>query len=169
MKATRFRCRHCGRLRPVRVPGQKYCGENACQAARKSAWRRKKYASDSDYRFNQKESTDDWLKSVGGSAKYYRNYRRRKRRSEEQAIVEKVDLQRKETPPATAQTTIRASKEQDATSLFAGDATDSDASANSDALFRETPIKTGLYKIFPAHANSDAFMAEIRVISGRWR
>jgi len=165
MKTTRFKCRHCGRLLLGRVPGQKYCGEKSCQAARKSAWRRKKYVSDPDYRLNQKESTDAWLESVGGSAKYYRDYRRRKRRNEEQVVVEEVDLQRKETPPATAQTTIRAPKEQDVTFLFADDASDVDKSANSDALFRETPIKTGLYRIFPAHANSDAFMAEIRVIS----
>ena len=82
MKKKRFRCR-CGRkMRPVRVKYKEYCGEPKCKQARKNAWNREKYASDPDYRANQKAGTETWLKSQGGSAVYFREYRRRRKREE---------------------------------------------------------------------------------------
>jgi hypothetical protein len=149
MRKTRFRCHHCKRLYVTRVLGQAYCGDSACQRARRNAWRRTKYESDADYRLNQKSSTADWLFSVGGAAKYHREYRQKKRRVAEQC--------------SKAKTTLKA-KEPSNTSLFAGVTAGANTSANSDALLHETPIKSGRYKICPAGANSDAFIAEIRVI-----
>jgi hypothetical protein len=57
-----------------------YCSDARCQQVRKNAWRRQKYAEDLDYRLNQRESTEAWLEAVGGSAKYYREYRRKRKR-----------------------------------------------------------------------------------------
>lgn len=79
MGKQRFRCVACKKLRPLRVKGQRYCGQKACQQARKSAWNNKKYSSDVDYRNNQKQSTKSWLESVGGAARYHRNYRKKRK------------------------------------------------------------------------------------------
>jgi hypothetical protein len=59
-----------------------YCGDERCQKVRKNAWRREKYAGDLDYRLNQRESSRAWLKSVGGAARYFREYRRKQHRGE---------------------------------------------------------------------------------------
>jgi hypothetical protein len=72
MMVKRFRCRHCGRMFPCRVKGQKYCKSKECQAERRRRWARDKYRSDPDYRFNQQASTEAWLEQQGGSAAYYR-------------------------------------------------------------------------------------------------
>jgi hypothetical protein len=151
MKKKRFRCRQCKRVLAVRVIGQGYCGEAACQKARKNAWRREKYASDSDYRLNQRDSTDEWLNSVGGAAQYHREYRKKKKR-----CIAQLRSKAKRTLEPTGSETA---------SLFAGHVSGLDASANSDATFQKTFIKTGRYRICPESANSDAFMAEIRLIS----
>jgi hypothetical protein len=112
MKIKRFKCRHCRRLFPKKVTDQKYCGASACQKARKNAWRREKYASDPDYRLNQKESTEAWLLSVGGSAEYYREYQKKSNG---------VDWERqeaKENSPSSL--TKPSSSEAGDVSLFAG-------------------------------------------------
>ena len=79
MDNSRFRCRCCGELRARRSAEQRYCNKKACQQARKNAWRRAKHASDPDYRWNQARSTATWLANRGGSASYYREYRRRRK------------------------------------------------------------------------------------------
>lgn len=79
METKRFRCKKCGKLKMVRRKGQRYCSDVRCQQARKNAWRRQKYAEDVDYRLNQRASTEAWLETVGGSAKYYREYRRKRK------------------------------------------------------------------------------------------
>lgn len=152
MEKKKFRCRHCGRLLPVRVRGQAYCGDKACQKARNNAWRREKYASDPDYRLNQKDSTDAWLSSVGGAAKYHREYRKKKKRI----------AMRKEPGEIGAASLLKSSLME---SLFADTWRGFDASANSNAKNPETPIKTGRYRILPEGANSNAFWAEIQVIT----
>lgn len=73
----RFRCRHCRRLIARRTETQRYCDAKACQRARKNRWRRERYASDPDYRANQRDSNAAWLASQGGIAAYHRAYRRR--------------------------------------------------------------------------------------------
>jgi hypothetical protein len=79
MDYGRFRCRHCRKLQGKRTLDQRYCGERECQKARKNTWRREKYAQDSDYRANQRASTHAWLEERGGSAAYYRAYRKRRK------------------------------------------------------------------------------------------
>ena len=154
MKAKRFRCRHCGELKLSRKKGQMYCGERACQKARKSRWRREKYAEDLDYRINQRESTQLWLESVGGAAKYYRGYRKkRKRRQVKPEAVLVVN-----------RGSISAEK-----SLFAKPHGLLGRYANRDAISRNSLLKSGRYFIFPIGgkygANRDAIRVEIEVIS----
>jgi hypothetical protein len=79
MDDRQFRCLCCGRIRLRKNPQQRYCGREACQHARKNAWRRGKYAGDPDYRANQHDSTQSWLETQGGAAEYHRAYRRRRK------------------------------------------------------------------------------------------
>jgi len=155
MRALRFKCRHCGRMVTDGKPGQSYCGLKACRAARKRAWRRKKYASDPEYRLSQKESTDAWLAEHGGAAAYYREYRRRKRRLkfEEQAAQAKVVKAEGE------------AKKDCPGAQFAPEASGFEASANRDACLQISSIKSGTYELFPKGANRDSIVVEIRMIS----
>ena len=144
MAKERFRCRHCRKLRPRRTPDQRYCSDEACQKARKNAWRRERYAADPDYRLNLRDSTMAWLDANGGAAEYHRRYRQaRKQRRREQSRAK-----------GEAKPVDSASSPGQA------------AGANSDALLQESPSISGTYVLFPlGGANSDAVHAEIRVIS----
>ena len=157
MKALRFKCRHCGQTVTDGKPGQSYCGLKACRAARKRAWRRERYASDPEYRLSQKESTEAWLEAQGGAAAYYRAYRirKRKRKLEVEAAW----------PEAFKTDAESKGKEACIGSLFAGEASDIEASANRDACLPIAPIISGTYELFPQGANRDAITVEIRMIS----
>ena len=142
MGKGRFRCRQCGKLKPKRTADQRYCGDAACQKARKNAWRRERYATDADYRLNQRDSTKAWLAANGGAAAYYRRYR--SRRIEVEAAAES-DAEPVEVSAPGGQTATP---------------------ANSDALLVESQVISGKYELVPlGGANSDAFWAEIRIIS----
>ncbi|MFZ4441076.1 MAG: hypothetical protein ACOYOS_21910 [Syntrophales bacterium] len=67
-------CSHCGRYFPPspRQRNQRYCGEKACQRARKAAWQREKMVRDPAYRANQKQSQADWQ---GRNVDYWKRYR----------------------------------------------------------------------------------------------
>lgn len=67
-------CAHCGKeFNPSpRVKNQRYCGNTACQKARRAAWQRRKLKEDRDYRDNQKRCQREWQKHNSG---YYRSYR----------------------------------------------------------------------------------------------
>lgn len=140
MDYGKFRCRHCGKLRRRRTKEQSYCGESACQKARKNAWRRAKYSTDADYRSNQRDSTNAWLAEQGGSAAYHRAYRRG----------------RKEMTPATS-------------SVSPAVQSDAPASTNSDASIEELCLESGVYALTriggKSDANSDALFAKISIIS----
>lgn len=161
MEALRFRCRHCRRMRPVKKAGQAYCGERACQRARKQKWSRQKYAEDPDYKKNQKESTSAWLATQGGAAQYYRDYRRQRRERREE---ERRHSWEKEAHCVQAKSSGEA-KVQVTASLFAEEISAVNTSANRDADTFKNSIKPGIYKIFPASANRDPITAEIRIIS----
>ncbi len=141
MDYGRFRCRHCRKLRRKQTADQRYCGESECQKARKNAWRREKYAQDSDYRANQRDSTDAWLGEHGGSASYHRAYRLRRK-----------DLR------GTPKTACQPSPPSAATP----------ASANSDAGSKKGALLSGLYTLISmpsdGAANSDAILVKIAVI-----
>ena len=65
---------HCGRLFDPnpRVKNQRYCGEKACQRARKRKWQKEKLAVDPDYQANQRQCQIEWH---GRHPGYYRKYR----------------------------------------------------------------------------------------------
>lgn len=118
---------------------QRYCGERECQKARKNAWRREKYAQDSDYRANQRDSTNAWLSEQGGSAAYYRRYRNRPKNS---AIPRAVSGQ---SSPSTAPP-LRAKR---------------------DAELAKSALPSGVYTLVPVQpdgaAKRDALLVEIAV------
>jgi len=157
MKEKRFRCRCCRKMRPVRVGNQKYCGDPKCQRARKNAWNREKYASDPDYRENQKASTQTWLESQRGSAAYFREYRRRQGSRWESH--EKPDRLEDKQGASSAHEE----------SLFASEIDIPGQRANMDATIPEKPLKSGRYIMFcdqsSGGANMDAYLVEIAVIS----
>lgn len=169
MKAARVMCRHCRRVFDKSKLEQKYCGKADCQKARKQRWSRKKYESDPDYRLNQKESTVAWLELQGGAAKYYREYRRRRRRvSESELACEANSVTAKTasvTAPAIEQNVSCDSETRPTASLFVSKSSPFESSANRDALHSDSLIKTGVYEIFSANANRDSCWVEIRLIS----
>lgn len=159
MEKKRFRCASCKKLKPLRAPGQRYCNNPACQKDRKNAWRREKYASDADYRANQKKSTQNYLQSVGGAAAYYQDYRQRKKLAPKIAVPQTSTARpsSRRVPPITTP----ASKW--------GPHMKREPSANSDAAFGETPLINGRYLLCPIRvaqgANSDAILVEIAAIT----
>jgi hypothetical protein len=75
-------CRHCGRevLRNKRLKHlkQQYCGDKACQAARKLSFDRKKYITNSLYRSDKLQRARDRRRkqeAPQASSHYQRNYR----------------------------------------------------------------------------------------------
>lgn len=75
-------CRHCGRevLRNKRLKHleQQYCGEKACQAARKLSFDRKKYITNSLYRSDKLQGARDRRRRLAdpqASSRYQRAYR----------------------------------------------------------------------------------------------
>jgi hypothetical protein len=165
MKARRFKCRHCGRVVTDGKTGQKYCGDKECRAARKGDWRRKKYASDAEYRIGQKESTEAWLEKQGGAAAYYREYRVRKRleKAKQKAIAAFESIR---TSEPTSMAKVEAEIAGGERSLFAPLGSVVGASANRDACLRFPFIKAGIYELLPQSANRDSITVEIRMISG---
>lgn len=147
MKTGRFRCCSCKKLKWKRTLDQRYCGARECQKARKNRWRREKYATDADYRANQRDSTKAWLGGRGGSASYFRAYRAGQRQG----------------PECTSGTPGSAGTEAVCVDCPRG--TDD---ANSDARSGHPAVKSGVYMmnlVSPSsHANSDAFLATISLI-----
>lgn len=140
MGNQRFRCRHCGKLRHKRTEEQQYCGQEACQKARKNGWRRSKAEADPDYRANQRASTQVWLASQGGSSAYYRLYRERRRACCAQSADPGAQRARL---PAT------------------------EASAKSDATTAQSRVSSGRYRLVPwGGAKSDAIWVQLSIIAG---
>ncbi|MBN2033730.1 MAG: hypothetical protein JW836_10670 [Deltaproteobacteria bacterium] len=79
------RCKHCGDLFTpcANVAHQRYCCEAECQKARKNEWRKKKLATDSDYRLNQYDAQKRWRQRHpeywGGYRTSHPEYARRNR------------------------------------------------------------------------------------------
>ena len=64
MHAT-FVCRACGRIKPINYRlkcGQAYCGERACQRARKCAWQKHNMVTNISYRNQQIDCLKRWRK-----------------------------------------------------------------------------------------------------------
>jgi hypothetical protein len=148
-----FRCSVCHKLHRQRVAGQKYCGARACQKQRKNAWRREQYATDAEYRLSARDSTRSWLKAQGGAANYYRDYRQRRKLSQQAKPTSN------EGSPSVSQKDLSASQSK----ILGSD-------ANSDAESSQHPVITGKYLLVPMvpsdSANSDAIFVELIVITG---
>jgi hypothetical protein len=145
-----FRCRHCKKLRNKRSKEQHYCGSEACQKARKNAWRRSRLKADADYRANQRASTQAWLDSQGGSGAYYRNYRKRRRLQARCAGNVECAAQQVPGPAAAAATQ-----------------SDTNSGAKSDAELRESRVRSGTYRLVSCDdAKSDAVVVQLFVIQG---
>jgi len=75
--AKKIICKNCGKKIPanIRLKGcQEYCGDPACQRARKAAWQRAKMANEADYRARQKLCLEKWRKDKPAH-KYQNQYR----------------------------------------------------------------------------------------------
>jgi hypothetical protein len=71
-----FYCCHCKRRakkNPRLKPGQRYCGLQGCQQARKNRHERERLKSDPEYYARRKSQKADWQKRQQGV--YQRNYR----------------------------------------------------------------------------------------------
>ena len=68
-------CRYCKRKyrKNPRVKRQQYCGNKACQRARRRRWQRQKMVTDPDYRLNQHDCMLRWRKR---NPHYWRHYRK---------------------------------------------------------------------------------------------
>lgn len=146
MDYGRFRCRHCRKLQRKRTVDQRYCGTQACQKARKNAWRRGKYAQDFDYRANQRDSTNAWLGERGGSAAYYRAYRKsRKHPSPSRAVPKQSPAS--PTPPRL--------------------------SAKRDAVLEKSVLPSGVYTLVvlrpDGDAKRDAFLVKIALVPSGYK
>ena len=176
MESQRFRCCHCKKLKRRRVAGQRYCSDEECQKARKNAWRRQKYATDPDYRLNQRESTEAWLEANGGTATYHRRYRRERKKRRVQDDGQSSALQPCSTSDGeeNPQEITSMSTEGHLVQTVSVNSTTENSdkretesgSANSDGSSSEIRMKSGRFKLVPlGDANSDALLVEIEVIS----
>lgn len=165
-----FRCKHCQSLRRQRTPDQRYCDEESCQRARKNAWRRAKYASDADYRDNQRDSTHQWLEAQGGAAAYYRRYRKRRREKsagEAQSELPQSDEQVPNPPASNPTHERKATCPEPSSSAKSNAKATRPPCANSDAFSPQLPVISGRYRLIPdGGANSDAISVFLSVISG---
>ena len=68
------RCKHCGDwfIPRSNVAHQRYCPKVECQKARKNQWRKRKLATDPDYRLNQYDAQKRWRQR---HPEYWREYR----------------------------------------------------------------------------------------------
>jgi hypothetical protein len=58
-----FICKNCNKKKSVNIRlivPQQYCGDAACQRARKAEWQRHKKATDADYRARQQQCVRQW-------------------------------------------------------------------------------------------------------------
>ncbi len=76
MKRVTFRCACCGQSLPrnSKVKNQRYCGDKACQRARKRQWQREKLEADPDHRANKRESQRAWQRK---NPAYWQEYRQK--------------------------------------------------------------------------------------------
>jgi hypothetical protein len=161
MEYGRFRCRHCCRLQWRRSGNQRYCSDEACQRARRNTWRREKYATDPDYRANQRASSEAWLAAQGGVAAWYRDYRRRRRDEAVEPLRHRPSAGEGEVAPDIAATGLAAAATHEGQEAKRGA-----ACANSDADSQESHVISGQYRLIAVGgANSDAILVELSVIS----
>lgn len=138
-------CAHCHQsFIPCRNPEQYYCGNRACQTARKCLWRKQKH-TDPDYRENQRRANQAWHHRHPGYWKKYRtNHPSYTEHNREQQHSR--DQRRK-----------------------LADLNKASHLAKSDALPTKMAVTSGTYHLVPlSHphlAKSDALMVKISVLT----
>ena len=77
METRQIRCLHCKQIRRrnPRVKRQNYCGDQACQQARKNAWERKKLQTDREYKAGRQSSKRIWYETRRQGSDYQSTYR----------------------------------------------------------------------------------------------
>ena len=151
MESGTRRCRCCGKTFSPRpqVPKQRYCGERACQQARKRAWQKERLRDDPDYRENQREAQKRW---AGRHPEYWRQwrqrhpeYRERNRRQQAERNVRQraaMPLTGHAPPPPLPPSPP-------------GLSVTDDTIAKSDVWTRETGLNPGTYRVTPWTADMD--------------
>ena len=124
----KFCCRSCFKWKPKspRHKDQSYCGQKACQQARKVEWERQKQKTDPDYRLNRKESYRRWHEN-------HRDYwikRRQAKRMESANKVQRESL----SPPNQATESVSPHLE----SVFAQ--TDASEASNHQGLSESSSV-----------------------------
>jgi hypothetical protein len=142
------RCAACGYLFEPRrnVPQQSYCSKRACQRTRRRRWQRQKLKTDADYRANQAAAQRRWREHHPA---YWRDYRQRH-------------------PDATARNREQ-QRGRNRRRRAAGTGPSLPAIANMDAYTRESPVRSGTYRLVPVAApgvaKMDAYLVEMHVLS----
>jgi hypothetical protein len=138
---TKRRCAGCGQeFRPhSQVPSQAFCSEAKCQLERRRRWQVAKRRSDPDYRDNQANAQQAWLKN---HPDYWRQYRRSNPEYAAQNRADQSDRNRQNREPLIAK---------------------------MDESAHFSPIHSGFYQIRPVGdviAKMDVWTVKIRLISG---
>ena len=143
-------CRHCGRKvisnKKLKHLDQYYCGEKACQSARKRSFDRHKYETNELFRFNKLQSARDRKKKQGNTldcSQYQRDYR-----ASHPGYVADNRQKQRERNARKADKTIRETK-----------------IVNPDAFMSQHPENDKVYAMIAVDykkiVNPDAFMSEM--------
>lgn len=136
MESGTRRCRCCGKtFRPrPQVPKQRYCGERACQQARKRAWQKERRHDDPDYRENQREAQKRW---ASRHPEYWREWRQRHPEYRERNRRQQAErnARRRTSPPPPP--------------LPPSSPVTDDAIAKMDVWTRESGLNPGTYRVTP--------------------
>jgi hypothetical protein len=143
-------CRHCGRKvisnKKLKHLDQYYCGEKACQSARKRSFDRHKYETNELFRFNKLQSARDRKKKQGNTldcSQYQRDYR-----ASHPGYVADNRQKQRERNARKADKTIRETK-----------------IVNPDAFMSQQPENDTVYAMIAVDykkiVNPDAFMSKI--------
>ena len=126
-----FYCKHCRerkRKNSCLKNNQFYCGEKACQRARRNKWERERLKQDPLYYTNRKEQKAKWRKECPGDA-YQRSYRQ----SHPEYDQKNCELQRYRNKEAK-----KRQLEHPASNIV-----------KTDSLTPGAPVLSGLYAIYP--------------------
>jgi hypothetical protein len=135
----------------VRVPGQRYCGEERCQRARRRVWQKKKRRGDPDYRENEQRAQQARSEK---HPEYWKQYRQKNPEYTQKNRKRQMERDAKRRGTGRKQGVKRGERR---------------VLANEDASRATLPIKSGTYELKMAGAdvlaNGDAIRVEISVLS----
>ena len=146
-------CRHCGKEvrsnKKLKHLIQQYCGEKACQAARKLSFERHKYKTDALFRSNKLRSARDWKKKQTDEGNHFfaSQYQRSYRESHPEYVSDNLQKQRQ-----------RHARKRDKTREQA-------KIVNPDAFISQQPANDIVYAMIAVDyrkiVNPDAFMSKM--------